>query len=269
MTVRMSVLITLVCMLCLPAPSGAADDAAAAAGSSPAAAAAQVDAETIARWMSDAQEHYNNRADVEEAKRAAALYEQVVAEAPDNFEAWWRLARACWWVGDHVPKPERLAVFERGRAAAEQAMALNPDRREGHYWQGVCMGRIGEEQGILNSLFMVDPIARAMERVLAINPEDGEAQHVLGLLYRKAPGWPLSRGDLNKALAYGRQAVANTPDQVNVHVGLAETLINANQRDEARRLLEHALTLPGPADEQPETAEDKEEARRILATLDR
>ncbi len=124
-----------------------------------------------------------------------------------------------------------------------------------------------EERGILNSLFAVDGIARSMEKALAINPKDGNAQHVLGVLYRKAPGWPLSRGDMKKSLEYARAAVADKPDVVLHHLGLAETLVAMGQKEEAKMILQKCIELPGPADFQPETKLDREKARSLLATL--
>jgi tetratricopeptide (TPR) repeat protein len=217
--------------------------------------------------LAAAEAHWAARAQLDEARAAVAAYQAATAASPGSYEAWWRLARACWWLGDHVPKSECLAVYDQGKAAADRAVALDPGRVEGHYWLGVCLGRTGEERGILNSLFMVDPIAKAMEACLAIDPKYGRAQHVLGVLYRKAPGWPLSRGDMNRSLEYARSASANASEAVITHVGLAETLIALGRKDEARQVLTKALELPGPADEQPETAKDKAEAARLLQGL--
>lgn len=221
----------------------------------------------VAPDLSAADAHWSARAELSEARAAVAAYRSATEQAPDAYEAWWRLARACWWLGDHVPRSECLAVFDQGKASAEKAVALDPKRIEGHYWLGVCLGRTGEERGILNSLFMVDPIAKSMEACLRIDPKYGRAQHVLGVLYRKAPGWPLSRGDMNKSLDYARQAVANAPELVITHIGLAETLMALGRKDEARQELKLALALPGPKDEQPETAKDKAEATRLLKDL--
>jgi tetratricopeptide (TPR) repeat protein len=212
---------------------------------------------------------YEKRADLAAAARAVELYQKTVAADAGNYVAWWHLARACWYLGDHSPKPERLAIYDQGKTAAEKAVALRPQEPDGHYWLGVCLGRTGEERGVLNSLFMVSPVAREMETVLALNPRDAEAQHVLSILYRKAPGWPLSLGDMEKSLALARESVANRPDLVNTHLGLALTLMAMHQHDEARKELQLVLTLPGAPEFQPETADDKREAQTLLSQLPR
>ena len=227
------------------------------------AAAPAAPADLLAR--ADAQ--YEKRADPAAAALAVDLYQKTVATVPGNYTAWWHLARACWWLGDHVPREKRLSIFDLGKAAGEKAVALQPQGRDGHYWLGVCLGRISEERGVLNGLFLVGPIAEQMEAVLAINPRDAEAMHVLSILYRKAPGWPLSRGDLQKSLALAREAVALRPDLVNTHVGLALALLALNGKAEAKKELQLALTLPEPPEYQPETADDKQEAKTLLGQL--
>jgi tetratricopeptide (TPR) repeat protein len=200
-------------------------------------------------------------------ENAEKLYKQVLAVDSSNFEALWHAARCYWWMGDHALQAQRIALFDEGKALAEKAQKAAPDKTEGYYWAGVCLGRAAEERGVLNSLFAINDIVGFMAKDLALNPKDGGAQHVLGVLYRKAPGWPLSRGDMKKSLEYARAAVANRPDVVLYSVGLAETLIAMNQKDEAKTVLKKALDLPGPADLQPETKEQKEKAIKVLATL--
>jgi tetratricopeptide (TPR) repeat protein len=217
--------------------------------------------------LGQADAQYEKRADPAAAALAVALYQKAVAADPGNYPAWWHLARACWWWGDHAPRQARLALFDQGKTAGEHAVALQPQGRDGHYWLGVCMGRTGEERGVLNSLFLVDPIAKEMETVLALHPHDAEAQHVLSILYRKAPGWPLSRGDMQKSLSLAREAVANRPDLINTHVGLALTLMALNQKEEAKKELQLALTLPGAPEYQPESVDDKRETQALLKQL--
>lgn len=229
--------------------------------------AAETAAPVAGDALSQGKAAWEKRTDMAETRHAIELFQQAAATPANAYEAKWRLCRGYWWLGNHVPAKERPAVFEKGKLAGEEAVRLNPNAVEGHYWLGVCMGRYGEEHGILNSLFLVDPIAREMEAVLKLNPKHGEAQFVLGVLYRKAPGWPVSRGDMKKSLAFAEQAVANNPELVLHHVGLARTLLALNRTEEAKKELQTALAIPGPADRLPETADDKAEAQDVLKQL--
>jgi len=199
--------------------------------------------------------------------QAIKLYKKILAKDPNHFEALWRLARCYWWQGDHSPKEKQIDIYEAGKLMALRTKKTAPDRVEGHYWYGVCEGRVAEVRGILNSLFAVDSIRQAMESVLKINPKYGYAHHILGVLYRKAPGWPLSCGDLNKSLKHARLAVEYTPEEVLPRIGLAKTLLAKNKKAEAKKLLKEALQLPGPPDKQPETREYKKLAQELLKSL--
>ena len=100
-----------------------------------------------------------------------------------------------------------------------------------------------------------------------LNKKDGSAHHVLSILYRKAPGWPLACGDINKSLEHARLAVGFSPDEVAPRMDLAKTLIAKGQKEGARKLLLEALELPGPADLQPETKKDKIKTQAVLDEL--
>lgn len=218
----------------------------------------------IEALLTQANAWYDQRENPEAVPRAIDLYQQILAQDPQHYEALWRLTRCYWWQGDHSPKNQQMALYDLGEKTGALARAAGPQQAEGHYWFGVCVGRAGEVRGVLNSLFAVDTIRKAMEAVLAVDPQHGSAHHVLGVLYRKAPGWPLSSGDINKSLEHARKAVELSPDKVLPRVGLAETLLAKGEKTEAKKLLEEALTLEGPADEQPETKKDKVEAQALL-----
>jgi tetratricopeptide (TPR) repeat protein len=220
-----------------------------------------------AEAMAQAQLAWEKRADMKETQRAIDLFSSAAANTTQAYEASWKLARGYWWLGNHSPSQARLAIFEKGKKAAEDAIRLNPNAIDGHYWLGVCLGRYGEERGVLKSLFLVDPIAKEMETVLAMDPKNGDAQFVLSIVYRKAPGWPLSRGDMKKSLELARLAVANRPDWVLPHVALARTLLAFKNTEEAKKELQIALSMPGPADQQPETVDDKQEAQSVLDSI--
>src|SRR5207253_10246684 len=76
----------------------------------------------------DADELYAHRQDVNAARRAAALWEPG---ASAEYDAAWKLARVCYWLGSHGPEPERRGALERGVRAGSYAVRLGPDRAEG------------------------------------------------------------------------------------------------------------------------------------------
>jgi tetratricopeptide (TPR) repeat protein len=230
-----------------------------------------IDSPEVASLLTQANDLYDQRdpnPELSQVKAAIAAYEQVLAQNPQHYEALWRLARCYWWQGDHSPKGKEIELYDKGKLYAQRAQQTAPEKEKGYYWFGVNEGRAGEIRGIFNSLFAIEPIRQAMQKVLSLTEEkDGSAHHVLGVLYRRAPGWPLSCGDINKSLDHARQAVEFSPDEVAPRVDLAKTLIAKGQKDEARKLLLEALELTGPADLIPETKKDKIKAQTILDDL--
>ncbi|MEW6517121.1 MAG: tetratricopeptide repeat protein [candidate division FCPU426 bacterium] len=214
--------------------------------------------------LAQANEWYDQRENPEAVPKAIDLYQQVLAQDPNNYQALWRLSRCCWWQGDHSPRNQQMALYDLGQQTGERARAAAPQEVDGHYWYGACVGRAAEVRGVLNSLFAIDPIRKAMETVLSLDPKHAHALYVLGVLYRKAPGWPLSCGDINKSLEYARQAADLAPNEVLTQMGLAETLLAKGDKAEAKRILEMALTLEGPADLRPETKTDKKTVQELL-----
>ncbi len=77
----------------------------------------------------------------------------------------------------------------------------------------------------------------ALQRVVAVDPFDAESSAALGQLAMKA-------GDTAEAIRAFRVAVASKPlDRASAHADLAEALLQAGQKDEARKQVMEALMI--------------------------
>jgi hypothetical protein len=134
----------------------------------------------------DPDQLYRQRENLASARRAADLW---AAGAAGDFEASWKLARACYWLGTHGEQQERRRALERGMKAGESAARLMPDRPEGHFWFAASMGALAESYGLGQGLKYRGKIKEELERVLAIDPswQDGSADAALGQWYFKVP----------------------------------------------------------------------------------
>jgi len=81
------------------------------------------------------------------------------------------------------------------------------------------------------------PRKMALKRVVSVDPFDGQAHSVLGRM-------ALTGGDTPEAIRLFRVALAAKPlDKAGAHADLAEALLKAGQRDEARKQVMEALMI--------------------------
>jgi hypothetical protein len=50
---------------------------------------------------------YADRENIVSAKGAADLWAADLRRSPSAFDAAWKLARVCYWLGSHAPQPDR------------------------------------------------------------------------------------------------------------------------------------------------------------------
>src|SRR5579862_4144104 len=120
---------------------------------------------------------YADRANLASARRAAELWTGATAANPRDFDAVWKLARTDYWLGGHTPESEQRAFYEKGVEAGQRAVALDPNRPEGHFWTAANMGALAESYGVRAGLKYRKPIKEDLEFVLRTSPafEQGSA----------------------------------------------------------------------------------------------
>ncbi len=220
-------------------------------------------------YLARADALFAQRADLAKARQAAALYEKALQADAKSETAAYKLARTYYWIGKHQDSDEqKVAVFAKGIAAAKKALAINPDSIGGHYWLGVCYGVYGSAKGVMKSLSLVDPIKQEMAAVIAQDPsyDSGGAYRVLGRLYFKLPG--LFGGSNSKAVENLKTAIKYGPHRWLNHIYLAEVYIDEGEKEKARELLKKVLAGPAEPGLEPEWAEEKITAQKLLKDLE-
>ena len=216
---------------------------------------------------SEADALYGMREDIPKAVAAAAFWAQRLANDEADFEAAWKLARACYWLGGHVPEAERRARFEQGIEAARRAAAAQPNRPDGHFWMAANMGGMAEGFGLRAGLRYRGAIKAALEKALAIDAAylEGSADRALGRWYARVPR--LFGGSDAKAVEHLQRSLTYAPTSVPSHFFLAEVYLDMNRRDDARREFEAAISAPLDPDWIPEEREFKKQAEAHLSRL--
>jgi tetratricopeptide (TPR) repeat protein len=216
-------------------------------------------------WISEVDRLYLERDQRINAESALSILRKELADHPKNDEALWRMSRALKWEGDQKKESsEKIAMYEQAVEMARRGVEANPKSVGGHFWLGVGLGKIGETRGVLRSLFLVDPIKKEMMTVLFLDPTNDGAHLVLGVMYRKLPGF--IGGSNKRSVEELKKAITFNPRSTLHHLELAKTYIEESQTDRAEGELRTLLTIMDPSDP-VEGRKDKREAEKMLSEL--
>jgi hypothetical protein len=210
---------------------------------------------------------YAEREVLASARQAEAIWSDRLAANPKDFESAWKLARARYWLGGHADERSRKALLEAGIAAGRTAVAIEPDKPEGHFWIAANMGALAESFGMRQGLKYRGDIKSELETVLRLDPafQQGSADRALGRWYFKVPG--LFGGSDKKSEEHLRKSLTYNPNSSSSLFFLAETLIDLKKKDEARAVLQKLADAPVDPDWAPEDREFKKKGAALLATL--
>lgn len=198
---------------------------------------------------------------IQALERARAMPEEM-----DNPEFLWKKARLYYFYGDNIAQERdyKLENFERGLELLEIAEELDDQNPDIFYWKASLTGMRGQTRGVLQSLFMVNPMKEALDKTIELDPDYDSAYFVLGILYREVPGWPLSIGDDKKSVEYLEKALSYRPNDLEWKYELALSLIENKERERARQLLEEIVNTDLAPDASFEWLRAQEQAKKLL-----
>jgi tetratricopeptide (TPR) repeat protein len=191
---------------------------------------------------------------LENYKKSIDLYVKAVEQAPDDYEANWKCARAYREYADTAKKKgiedwkDICARYGKtGMQYAQKAIELKPERPEGYYYYGLNVGIYSDGVSILTALSegLKGKTQQSFEKAYAINKmyKEGGPMLSLGRFWAVLP-WPLR--DRKKALAYYReyQATPYFAANTEARLFLAELLIQIGgdkNKAEAKGYVEKGL----------------------------
>jgi tetratricopeptide (TPR) repeat protein len=207
---------------------------------------------------------YAEMKDMATAQEALSKYREAATKA-GSYEAFWKLARILYYVGDNTEsKKEKKIIFSQGVYFAKRAVGMEPEKPGGHYWLGVNYGVFGETKGVLKSLSLVKPIKEAMNKVIELDRgyEDGGPDRVLGRVYFKVPG--IAGGSKKKSLEHLLKSKELGPNDALTRCYLADTFLSLKEVDKAREELEYVLSMESDPRWIAGVDDCKEDAKKML-----
>jgi hypothetical protein len=131
-------------------------------------------------------------------------------------------------------KSESLSTVEAGRRYAEIASSAFPESGLAHYLMA-HLTAYEAERNPTRGLQLVPVIEKEAIMAASLNPaiDHGGPDRMLGELYLRAPGFPMSVGDSERSVAHFRKAVTHDPSYPENRLGLVEALMAQEENGEA------------------------------------
>jgi 1-hydroxycarotenoid 3,4-desaturase len=177
------------------------------------------------------------------APHAAQDALRLAASDPAEPRAKLVAAEAAFRSAELSPSSLRLAYLDESTAWARSAVLSEPRWSEGHFWLAVSLAAAARERGLLALLGAADEVRTQLHEAERLDPRSGPALSALCGLYHRAPGWPLSFGDDDRARGYCQRALAADPRSWEAHLALADL---AHSHEEA--IVHLNAILEGPLD---------------------
>jgi tetratricopeptide (TPR) repeat protein len=179
------------------------------------------------------------------------------------------LAEIQYWKGEIAEKESKLEIYKNGMEYGKIGISIDPNNIESQFWTGVCMGLFGDEQGILNSFFLLGSLETSIEKSLKLDESYfyGGPLRVAGLFYHRIPSWPISKGDNNKALDYLLKALKFGPEFCLNHLYISYIYKALNQKNKAKEHLNWILEFKGVEKFKNEIENYKIKAKKELEIL--
>ena len=212
---------------------------------------------------------YADRANLASAKRAADIWAGKLKADQNDFDSAWKLSRADYWLGGHAQADEQRAYYESGIEAGRRAIAIAPNKADGHFWVAANMGMLAESFGLRQGLKYRKPIKEELETVLKIDPafRQGSADRALGRWYFKVPG--LFGGSHKLAEDHLKAALKYNENSTVTHYFLAELYEDDGRKADAKAECQKVIGAPLDPEWAPEDQEWKAKARTLLAKLNK
>jgi tetratricopeptide (TPR) repeat protein len=173
------------------------------------------------------------------AVRAEAEYHRAQTQFQSNTNdpaAAWQFARACYDFNDFATNNAgRATLANQGIAACRQLLACESNSAPVHYYLAIELGQLADTKRNLAAFKMVREMEREFKTTGDLDEHFDYAgpARCLGLLYRDAPGWPVSIGSRHKAREWLEQAVKLAPDYPENRLNLVESYWQWKDREAA------------------------------------
>jgi tetratricopeptide (TPR) repeat protein len=157
----------------------------------------------------------------------------------------WQFARAAFDFAEFSTNDiQRATLANQGIAACRPLVTREPKLAAGHYYLAMNLGQLARTE-LIGALALVKEMEPEFQKAGEMDPlfDHAGPERNLGLLYRDAPGWPVSIGNPSKAQSLLKQAVKLAPDYPENYLHVIESYLKWNDPSNAEKELRSLDTI--------------------------
>ncbi|MBP9890321.1 MAG: hypothetical protein KBG84_00325 [Planctomycetes bacterium] len=154
---------------------------------------------------------------------SAKFYKEAIALKSDEYNVLWEAARTAVWLGNFGPEAKAKDHVKDGLTYANTAVKVKPNGEEGLFYHGALAGMLADLE-MAYGPDAIETIESRMKKLIEMKSTYlfGGPDRILGTLYMRAPGAPLSVGDFDKALTHMSRALEIEPHWPENQLYMAE-----------------------------------------------
>ena len=166
-------------------------------------------------------------------------------------------------------KGHQLATLESLMNNASVVAEKNPNDAEILLWQGTILSTYANVKGGMGVLKIIDAAKVDLEKSIGLDETvDGGLAHViLGAMYYRVPGWPISFKDYDAAEYHLTRALVLNPESIDAHFFYGDFLRHRGENQKAAAHFKAALDLPVRSSHALEDEGRRQEALEALGSL--
>lgn len=226
----------------------------------------RVSPQAIETALTEADNLFKQREDLDKLRTSIKSLERVRDPDNRNYQVEWTYAKHNYFLGKFTPnEDEAEEALEEGRDAGKLASRVDPNKPDGHFWYAANLGELAKRSPITVGLGSVDDIKEAMTKVIELQP-DYQGASAYDALAQVELATRIKGGDAQKAVDHLEKGLELSPANTNIRLHLAEAYLAVKRDAEARKQIDHLLSMKPDPEYIPEYRECVEKARKLLKT---
>ncbi len=228
--------------------------------------AERVSPEDVSRALSDSEELFKQREDLDKLKAAIKAVGAVRDPDNRNYQVEWTFAKYNYFLGKYsTDEKESEEALKQGRDAGKIASRVDPQKPDGYFWYAANLGELSRRSPITVGLRAVGDIKEAMNKVVELQP-DYQGASAYDALAQVELATRLKGGNAQKAVELLEKGLGLAKENTNIRLHLAEAYLAVKRDTDARKQLDYLLQMKPDPEYMPEYRECVEKARKLIQT---